>query len=265
VAAEMLTRCGIGKLLLFDYDRVELANMNRLFFRPEQAGMSKTGAARQTLQQINPDVVFETCDYNINGVSAFGDFLQRITKGGLDGGRVTLVLSCVDNFEARMTINRACNELAQPWMESGVSEDAVSGHIQFLIPGQTACFEVCPLSSSSSLPLSSLTHRCFSLFLSLSLFLSSFFFFVGAVRATFGGCGRAERKGDQKRGRLCCLPPHHHGYCGRSPSSERPQAPSQLWRGLPLPRLQRVEGLFPDHDFEAQSAVLQRPLPQTTG
>ncbi|CAG2168023.1 unnamed protein product, partial [Oppiella nova] len=28
VTAEMLTRCGIGKLLLFDYDRVELANMN---------------------------------------------------------------------------------------------------------------------------------------------------------------------------------------------------------------------------------------------
>ncbi|KAI7750113.1 hypothetical protein M8C21_025932, partial [Ambrosia artemisiifolia] len=35
VAAEMLTRCGIGRLLLYDYDTVELANMNRLFFRPE--------------------------------------------------------------------------------------------------------------------------------------------------------------------------------------------------------------------------------------
>jgi len=32
VTAEMLTRCGIGKLILFDYDKVELANMNRLFF-----------------------------------------------------------------------------------------------------------------------------------------------------------------------------------------------------------------------------------------
>ena len=29
VVAEMLTRCGIGKLILFDYDKVELANMNR--------------------------------------------------------------------------------------------------------------------------------------------------------------------------------------------------------------------------------------------
>ena len=36
----MLTRCGIGKLILFDYDKVELANMNRLFFRPDQSGES---------------------------------------------------------------------------------------------------------------------------------------------------------------------------------------------------------------------------------
>ena len=40
VAAEMLTRCGIGRLLLYDYDKVELANMNRLFFRPEQVIIS---------------------------------------------------------------------------------------------------------------------------------------------------------------------------------------------------------------------------------
>jgi ubiquitin-like modifier-activating enzyme 5 len=29
-------------------------------------------------------------------------------------------------------------------MESGVSEDAVSGHIQTIIPGQTACFQCVP-------------------------------------------------------------------------------------------------------------------------
>ena len=37
---------------------------------------------------------------------------------------------------------QACNELDQIWMESGVSENAVSGHIQFLLPGETACFAV---------------------------------------------------------------------------------------------------------------------------
>ena len=122
---------------------------------------------------------------------------------------VDLVLSCVDNFEARLAINQACNELGQVrdalltnlsqtpsiashlpsspthaflplpppscsllasllfagtvcvrvrgyphvrvclylcllqvGMESGVSENAVSGHIQLVKPGETACFAV---------------------------------------------------------------------------------------------------------------------------
>lgn len=145
VTAEMLTRCGIGKLLLFDYDRVELANMNRLFFQPHQSGMSKVMAAHNTLSNINPDVEFETYDYNITTIDNFNDFLQRIRSGGIGNKSVDLVLSCVDNFEARMAINTACNELKQIWFESGVSENAVSGHIQFVKPGETSCFAVSSL------------------------------------------------------------------------------------------------------------------------
>ncbi|KAG5268922.1 hypothetical protein AALO_G00217950 [Alosa alosa] len=145
VTAEMLTRCGIGKLLLFDYDTVELANMNRLFFQPHQAGFSKVKAAEHTLRNINPDVIFEIHNYNITTVDNFTHFMDRISHGGLQVGKpVDLVLSCVDNFEARMAINTACNELGQTWMESGVSENAVSGHIQLIAPGETACFACAP-------------------------------------------------------------------------------------------------------------------------
>ncbi|KAF8686230.1 hypothetical protein HU200_043612 [Digitaria exilis] len=165
VAAEMLTRCGIGRLLLYDYDTVELANMNRLFFRPEQVGMTKTDAAVQTLSGINPDVVLESYSLNITTVKGFETFLASL-KARSSHGRSTgvdLVLSCVDNYEARMVVNQACNELGQTWMESGlllkfckdvelepsyvgscVSEDAVSGHIQLLVPGETACFACAP-------------------------------------------------------------------------------------------------------------------------
>lgn len=139
----MLTRCGIGKLLLFDYDKVELANMNRLFFQPHQSGLSKVTAAHHTLANINPDVQFETYNYNITTVDNFNHFMSRVKSGGIGGHKsVDLVLSCVDNYEARMAINTACNELNQTWMESGVSENAVSGHIQFVRPGETACFAV---------------------------------------------------------------------------------------------------------------------------
>ncbi|CAD6204118.1 GSCOCG00009872001-RA-CDS [Cotesia congregata] len=144
VTAEMLTRCGIGKLVLFDYDKVELANMNRLFFQPHQVGLSKVNAAARTLTTINPDVFVETNDYNITTVDHFENFMKAISTGSLTNGPVDLVLSCVDNFEARMAINTACNELNLKWFESGVSENAVSGHIQFIVPGESACFACAP-------------------------------------------------------------------------------------------------------------------------
>ncbi|XP_076826342.1 ubiquitin-like modifier-activating enzyme 5 isoform X2 [Brachyhypopomus gauderio] len=119
--------------------------MNRLFFQPHQAGLSKVQAAEHTLRNINPDVVFETHNYNITTVDNFSHFMDRISNGGLEEGKpIDLVLSCVDNFEARMAINTACNELGQIWMESGVSENAVSGHIQLISPGETACFACAP-------------------------------------------------------------------------------------------------------------------------
>lgn len=120
-----------------------------------------------------------------------------------EGKPVDLVLSCVDNFEARMAINKvcapvthkntrvcvmlllvvilllcgyqACNELGQIWMESGVSENAVSGHIQLIIPGETACFAVYPRSRNILC-----RHRSFAPPNSSSPLL---------VRSTFGGGG----------------------------------------------------------------------------
>ena len=129
VVAEMLTRCGVGKLILYDYDRVELANMNRMFFLPSHAGMDKVEAARASLTLINPDVEIEVHNVNICGLSEYDKFKGRVLEGGLDGGRCNLVLSCVDNYAARMSINKACNEMDQVWFESGVSENAMSGHI----------------------------------------------------------------------------------------------------------------------------------------
>ncbi|CAK9102629.1 Ubiquitin-like modifier-activating enzyme 5 (Ubiquitin-activating enzyme 5) [Durusdinium trenchii] len=145
VAAEMLARSGVGKLLLFDYDRVELANMNRLFFRPEQSGLSKSAAAKETLAGINPDVQIEEYEYDVTTMENWDHFNDRIARGGVDNtARVDLVLCCVDNYAARMAVNQACTEQNQAWMESGVSENAVSGHVQLMLPGRTACFACAP-------------------------------------------------------------------------------------------------------------------------
>lgn len=80
--------------------------MNRLFFRPEQSGLTKTDAAAQTLSSINPDVQLESYTMNITTVDGFEAFKSSICNRQ-DKSRVDMVLSCVDNYEARMTINQA--------------------------------------------------------------------------------------------------------------------------------------------------------------
>ena len=170
VAAEMLTRCGVGRLLLFDCDAVEAANMNRLFFVPSQIGLTKVGAAVETLGAINPDVVVEGHCLDVTTLAGCAAFKAALCCGGGGGGggtgeeeggaptdastsppaptpttsTTTLVLSCVDNYAARMTVNAVALELGQAWLEAGVSEDAVSGHIQALVPGRTACYACAP-------------------------------------------------------------------------------------------------------------------------
>lgn len=52
--------------------------MNRLFFQPHQAGMSKVEAAADTLTAINPDVAIEINNYNIVTVEYFDNFMERI-------------------------------------------------------------------------------------------------------------------------------------------------------------------------------------------
>lgn len=109
-----------------------------------------TRLAATLLLPTNDSVAIESYTSNITTVDGFKGFVSSLTgthehtAAGFEGRRVDLVLSCVDNYEARMVVNQACLELDQVWMESGVSEDAVSGHIQLLLPGETACFECVP-------------------------------------------------------------------------------------------------------------------------
>ena len=74
------------QLLLFDYDKVELANMNRLFYQAHHAGLSKVEAAARTLVSINPDVAIECHNYNITTVDNFDHFMGRIRSVNVETG-----------------------------------------------------------------------------------------------------------------------------------------------------------------------------------
>ena len=49
-----LARVGIGKLILIDFDKVDISNLHRQQYKANQIGMSKTDALRDNLKEINP-------------------------------------------------------------------------------------------------------------------------------------------------------------------------------------------------------------------
>lgn len=53
-AAMALTRAGVGKLILTDFDNVALSNLNRQFFFVDDIGKPKVEALKNNLRKINP-------------------------------------------------------------------------------------------------------------------------------------------------------------------------------------------------------------------
>lgn len=55
-----LARAGIGKLILIDFDSVDITNLHRQQYKANQIGMSKTQALKENLLEIAPYVAIET-------------------------------------------------------------------------------------------------------------------------------------------------------------------------------------------------------------
>ena len=49
-----LARAGVGKLILIDFDKVDITNLHRQQYKASQVGMYKTEALKENLTEINP-------------------------------------------------------------------------------------------------------------------------------------------------------------------------------------------------------------------
>ena len=58
--AVSLARAGVGKLILIDFDKVDISNLHRQQYKANQIGMNKTDALAHNLREIAPYVVVET-------------------------------------------------------------------------------------------------------------------------------------------------------------------------------------------------------------
>ena len=54
-----LSRAGVGKLILIDFDRVDITNLHRQQYKASQIGMYKTEALAENLREINPYIELE--------------------------------------------------------------------------------------------------------------------------------------------------------------------------------------------------------------
>lgn len=67
-----LARAGIGRLILIDFDRVDITNLHRQQYKASQIGVFKTEALSENLKEIAPYVELQTHSVRIDESNAFG-------------------------------------------------------------------------------------------------------------------------------------------------------------------------------------------------
>ena len=80
-ASIYLAAAGVGHLILSDFDKVDLSNLQRqILYGTEDVGRPKVSAAREQLSRLNPDVKLTLVDHILEG----DELLQRVESADVD-------------------------------------------------------------------------------------------------------------------------------------------------------------------------------------
>ncbi|MGE0078537.1 MAG: sulfur carrier protein ThiS adenylyltransferase ThiF [Bacteroidales bacterium] len=91
--AMALTRSGIGKLIIVDFDIVVESNLNRQFYFKHQLGFKKVDALKANLLSINPDLDLTTYDAKLDANNLLNYFSE-----------VDVMVEAFDNAEMKQNI-----------------------------------------------------------------------------------------------------------------------------------------------------------------
>lgn len=93
-----LASAGVGRLGIVDYDQVEINNLHRQVLHRESAiGLSKVDSIRQSIRDMNKDIVVESHNILLNSKNA-----MKLVK------MYNVIVDCSDNVATRYLINDAC-------------------------------------------------------------------------------------------------------------------------------------------------------------
>ena len=100
-AAEAICRSGVGAMLLADYDKVDITNLNRqLIAVSSTVGQDKTEAAARRLRDINPEL-----DLTLRDGRLTPENLPEVLDWQPD-----YILDCIDNVTAKLALTVLCRE-----------------------------------------------------------------------------------------------------------------------------------------------------------
>jgi len=132
-AVKNLALLGVGRLLVFDRDRVEAGNLpTSALFRRGDVGALKAAAAARAARALNPEV---------DAAWRAGDVERDLGLGVLR--RAGAVVGGLDNRLARIALNRMCRRARVPWVDAGIG--LLNGQVSVFHPSRGACYE-CALS-----------------------------------------------------------------------------------------------------------------------
>jgi len=116
---------------LVDPDTYTAANLASQDISVRDVGRRKVAVQAQRLRRINPRL----------SVNVVAEEIAMVPLGRLHG---RILLCCVDSRRARQTVNRMAWRRGIPFVDSGVSADALLARITLYVPGDdTPCLE-CP-------------------------------------------------------------------------------------------------------------------------
>jgi molybdopterin/thiamine biosynthesis adenylyltransferase len=119
---ELLTRMGIGKLVIVDKDIIGDSNLNRQILSTKtNLGQSKTEVAVKRVKEINPSI-------EIIGHSVFidSDNVKKIIEGA------EVVVDALDNLPSRFVLQEACRDLKIPLVHGAIA--GFNGQLTTIFP-----------------------------------------------------------------------------------------------------------------------------------
>jgi len=105
-----LAAAGVGRLIIADFDRVDLTNLQRqILHATDRIGTAKAESARRTLHALNPEIEIVPIGRRLEG-----ELLQEQVAAS------DAVVDGSDNFATRFAVNAACVATGRPLIAGAV-------------------------------------------------------------------------------------------------------------------------------------------------